>query len=426
VLGIGEGVRRAAGGQAVWWVCPSFQSAAFQSGWRLVEFFASKLPGAQVHLQKRMLILPGGGWLQFKTAEEPDSLRGEAVDLVIVDEAAHISALQTIFELCLRPCLLDRKGGAWFISTPKGHNYFFELFQRGKNDGTTWASFQFPSTANPYLDEAELAEIGHDMPALVRRQEVEAEFVQLAGALFKRDAVRVLETEPAVLNWVRSWDLSFTTKTTSDFTVGGRIGMTTDGTVVVADIVRGRWEWPAAVRTIAETAKTDGVAVPQGIETVGSQVAALQTLLADPLLAGLAFKPITVHTDKVTRALPVVARCEQGKLAVVRASWNQEFLDELSAFPEGKHDDQVDSLSAAMMMLSQSSGWTAALFEEVKQANPHLFRQNNQGELDLDAARAARERTKAPFRVPGPGQHIGAPNLSRTAANLFVPRRWKR
>jgi predicted phage terminase large subunit-like protein len=356
ILGIGESVLRASGGQACWWIAPSFASAAFQAGWRMLEFYASKIPSAHVHLQKRMLTMPGGGWLQFKTAEEVDSLRGESIDFVVIDEAAHLRDLQNLWELCLRPCLLDRKGCAWFISTPKGHNFFCDLFTRGKNDGKTWASFQFPSTANPYLDETELAEIAHDMPALVKRQEIDAEFVQLAGAMFRRDDVRILESEPANVRWVRSWDLAFTTKTTSDYTAGIRVGMMEDGTVVVAAVVHGRFEWPLAVKTIAATAQADGQDVPQGIEVVGAQTGMIQTLLADPLLAGLTFTPIQVHHDKVTRALPVIARCEQGKLAIVRGGWNKIFLDELSAFPESKHDDQVDSLSAAMTMLAQFTG----------------------------------------------------------------------
>lgn len=356
VLGIGECVRRAAGGSHCWWIAPSFSSAAYQSGWRMLEFYASKLPGARLHLQRRSLLMPGGGWLQFKTAEETDSLRGESIDFAVIDEAAHIKELQSLWELCLRSCLLDSKGSAWFISTPRGHNYFHDLFQRGRNGDTGWASFQFPSTANPYLDAQELDEIGRDMPSLVRRQEIEAEFVQLAGAMFKREDVKVLESEPSGVRWVRAWDLAYTTKTTSDYTAGARVGMMADGCIVVADVVRGRWEWPEAVKRIAATAQLDGVAVRQGVEVVGAQVAAIQTLLADPLLAGLSFTEVPVHADKVTRALPAVARAEQGKLAVVRAAWTREFLDELAAFPEARHDDQVDSLSAALGLLSANAG----------------------------------------------------------------------
>jgi len=134
------------------------------------------------------------------------------------------------------------------------------------------------------------------------------------------------------------------------------MGMTTDGTVVIADIVAGQMEWPDAVRCISNTAKLDGIPVRQGIECVSAQVGVLQTLLRDPLLLAHTFTPIEVHRDKLTRALPLVARSEQGKLAIVRGNWNQSFLDELCAFPEGLHDDQVDACSGGMTLLSLPTG----------------------------------------------------------------------
>jgi predicted phage terminase large subunit-like protein len=210
------------------------------------------------------------------------------------------------------------------------------------------------------LDADELADIARDMPALVKRQEIDAEFVQLAGAMFRRDDVRILESEPVGIRWVRSWDLAFTTRTTSDYTAGVKTGMADDGTIIVGNVVHDRFEWPMAVKAIATTAQADGPNVTQGIEVVGAQTGMIQTLMADPLLAQFTFQPIPVHADKTTRALPVVARSEQGKLAIVRAGWNKKFLDELSAFPESAHDDMVDALSASLVMLSQGAGgWSA-------------------------------------------------------------------
>ena len=52
---------------------------------------------------------------------------------------------------------------------------------------------------------------------VVARQEVDAEFVQLAGALFNRDWFKILDRPPQGVQWVRSWDLAFTEKTSSDF-----------------------------------------------------------------------------------------------------------------------------------------------------------------------------------------------------------------
>jgi hypothetical protein len=65
-------------------------------------------------------------------------------------------------------------------------------------------------------------------------------------------------------------------------------------------------------------------------------------------------------------------RCEQGKLAIVRGTWNRDFLDELSAFPEARHDDQVDSMSAGFSMLSSPSGAIT---------DPKLFIYGNQSGL---------------------------------------------
>ena len=61
---------------------------------------------------------------------------------------------------------------------------------------------------------------------------------------------------------------------------------------------------------------------------------------------------IHVDTDKFTRALSWQSRAEAGKVYLVRASWNEEFLDELCSFPDGKHDDQVDAVSLAVQMMS--------------------------------------------------------------------------
>ena len=119
------------------------------------------------------------------------------------------------------------------------------------------------------------------------------------------------------------------------------------------------------MKVIATTALLDGSGVQQGIETVAAQVAALQTLLADPMLANLSFQPITVTQDKTTRSLPLVSRCEQGKLAIVRGGWNKEFLDELAGFPESAHDDMVDAAVAAaghdssMLRSTRGSGSSA-------------------------------------------------------------------
>ncbi len=357
ILGIAAAFRYASRGGKARWIAPSYASDSYQSGWNWAKELAGQIPLVDVHLQRREISFGNfrdGGWLQFKTAEEPDSLRGEGIDFCVFDEAAHIKGLEEMWEQCVRPSLMDRRGDAWFISTPNGFNFFNSLFLRSRGH-EDWSSFQFPTSANPHIAFDEIAELRKSLPSLVARQEIDAEFVQLAGALFKRQNIQVIDTEPPI-NYCRSWDLAFTEKTTSDFTAGAKMGVTQDGTIVIADVVCGQMEWPDAVKTIANTARMDGTAVRQGIEVVSAQVGVLQTLVRDPLLLAHTFTPIEVHRDKLTRALPLVARSEQGKLAIVRGNWNQAFLDELCAFPEGQHDDQVDACSGGMTLLSLPTG----------------------------------------------------------------------
>jgi len=356
VVGIGEGYKRGIHGGKCRWISPSYASDSFQAGWNMAVNLANQIPGVDIHQQRKEFSFRriGGGFLQFRTAEEPDGLRGEGIDFVIFDEAAHIRGLKDIWDLCVRPSLMDRKGSAWFISTPKGHNDFAEFFKRAEID-KDWRSFIFPTCSNPYIEKSEIESMRKGLPSLVARQEIDAEFVQLAGMLFKRELIRFIDEEPQNVRWVRSWDLAFTEKTTSDFTASAKMAVAADGTVIVSDVIHLRADWPAVVRLIKHTAQMDGPTVVQGIEVVGAQVGMLQTLMADPMMVATPFKAIQVTKDKVTRALPLVARAEQGKLVFVRGAWNKSALDEISAFPESEHDDQVDAMSGGLNMLSEPS-----------------------------------------------------------------------
>lgn len=115
---------------------------------------------------------PWGSVLEGKTMENPDSLAGDANDLVIVDEAAIQTNIEDIWTQMLKPTLMDKSGSAIFISTPRGKNTFYKLFLNGQlgskqregkikisydretqvsNDMRDWSSFQKTSYDNPLL-----------------------------------------------------------------------------------------------------------------------------------------------------------------------------------------------------------------------------------------------------------------------------------
>lgn len=115
---------------------------------------------------------PWGSVLEAKSMENPDSLAGEANDLVIIDEAAIDPKLEDIWMQMIQPTLMDKEGSAIFISTPRGKNSFYKLFLYGEtgrkqragklqitynedqgvsNDMREWSSFQRTSYDNPLL-----------------------------------------------------------------------------------------------------------------------------------------------------------------------------------------------------------------------------------------------------------------------------------
>jgi hypothetical protein len=143
-----------------------------------------------------MLELPGGGEVQVRSADDPDSLRGEGLDLAVLDECAFMK--QAAWEEALRPALSDRQGEAVFISTPKGRNWFWRLWQRGIANEQGHEAWQLPTGDNPYIPEGEIEAARLSLPELIFEQEYLAIFLENEGAVFRniRECMHAGHTEP--------------------------------------------------------------------------------------------------------------------------------------------------------------------------------------------------------------------------------------
>lgn len=126
----------------------------------------------------------GGGLseVRARSADNSDSLLGEGLDWLIVDEAARLRG--SIWENHLSQRLIDRRGWALLLSTPRGKGWFYELFRRGQEQRDPhYESWCFPSWTNPYLVreviELERGRLGDK----TFRQEYGAEFI---GSGFER------------------------------------------------------------------------------------------------------------------------------------------------------------------------------------------------------------------------------------------------
>jgi len=171
----------------------------------------------------------------------------------------------------------------------------------------------------------------------------------LEGALFKPDAITVIEAEPAdVGRWVRAWDLGATAQ--GDPTVGVRMGAW-GARRVVADVVRLAGSPDQVERAILAAASRDGAGCEIHLPQDPGQAGKAQIQYLTSKLAGYNVKSSPETGSKVTRAEPYASQVNVGNVALVRAPWNRAYVEELRTFPNGAHDDQVDASSRAFAAL---------------------------------------------------------------------------
>jgi hypothetical protein len=114
-----------------------------------------------------------GRRIQLYGSDNPDSLRGQYFDFVILDEIGDQNP--KIWTDIIRPALADRMGKCLFIGTPKGHNHFKELRDRAeKEDG--WGLLEFKASETGVVDDTELKAAKNEMGEDKYRQEFECSF----------------------------------------------------------------------------------------------------------------------------------------------------------------------------------------------------------------------------------------------------------
>ncbi|NTB01630.1 phage terminase large subunit [Agrobacterium tumefaciens] len=172
------------------------------------------------------------------------------------------------------------------------------------------------------------------------------------GGMFKRSFFSIVKAIPAGTRFIRGWDLAATEDGDGARTAGVKIGRMPDGKFIIAHCVADRLS-PAGVRTlIKNTAEQDGrecsVSMPKDPGQAGKDQA--QQLVS--MLAGYKARATPESGDKVTRAEPLAAQCEAGNVVLLSGAWNDDFLDEVEVFPNGKLKDIVDASSRAFNELA--------------------------------------------------------------------------
>lgn len=159
-------------------------------------------------------------------------------------------------------------------------------------------------------------------------------------------------SEFPAIRYDRIWDLAHSEKQTQkadpDYTSGTLVGFRNVAGVVevwIKDVVRLRASAPERDTVIYSTMEKDGGAVQIGIEI--SLDARDTVLIMQKATKGRRrIIPIKTTGDKVTRMSYLEPAFEAGNVHILRADWNSDWIKEAREFPSGKHDDQMDNLSA--------------------------------------------------------------------------------
>jgi hypothetical protein len=194
-------------GRLAWYVAPTYKQAK-RVAWKPLKLMTRPywaLPPNETDLR---IELQGGGTICLRGADNYDSLRGDGLDFMVLDEYASIA--REAWPEVLRPALADKQGRALFIGTPRGHDHFYDLYQAVQNQ-KHWATFQFTTEQGGNVSRQELESATHDLDERTYRQEFQADFENLSVGLVyyafdRTENVKPLEYHPQLPVF---WTLDF-------------------------------------------------------------------------------------------------------------------------------------------------------------------------------------------------------------------------
>ena len=170
-------------GKPTFYFAPNFPMLS--EVWRNLQYRLAPVTKQKSQSEHRLELVTGGV-VRCWSLDNIDSVRGQKCAHAVIDEACLIPKLQEAWENSIRPTLTDFKGSADFLSTPKGMDYFWQLYTRGQSeDHPDWKSWQFPTTSNPYIDPSEVEAARLELPERVFRQEYLAEFLEDGAGVFR-------------------------------------------------------------------------------------------------------------------------------------------------------------------------------------------------------------------------------------------------
>ena len=176
------------------YLSPSYRQSK-SIAWDYLKQFAAPIPKVKFHETELRADLPNGARLMLLGAENAESLRGIYLDGCIIDETGSVG--ETVFPEVIRPALSDRndKSGktfCYFFGTPRGHNYFYDLFELA-NQSEEWHTAVYKASETEIVAEEELQAAQTMMTGDQYEQEFECSWVaNIPGSIYGKDLEKAL------------------------------------------------------------------------------------------------------------------------------------------------------------------------------------------------------------------------------------------
>lgn len=316
----------------------------------------------------------GGTRIRLLGMDDPDAARGMKLRFAVLDEYADMPP--RVWPEIIRPALMDVKGGALFIGTPKGRNHFYELIERAladleeEGENSQWAVFNYSSNDNTLLDPDELRGMVKEYTngsEDLYEQEIAAKFIASSGQLFDQDDFKIIDRMPeTTMDAFLAVDLAgFASdpdrkneKRRLDDTAIAIVKVDLQGRWYVAQIQHGQWDVRETAYRIVKAAKDHQIPII-GIEK-GALMNAVEPYMREYMARynrWFEIKPLTHGNqkkyDRVQWALQ--GRAKKGDIYLLKGDWNSKFIDQAVSFPSRYvHDDLVDALAYIDQMVPET------------------------------------------------------------------------
>lgn len=166
------------------YVAPQFNQAK-DVAWMYVTRLTADIPGVELNQSELRADFPNGARVRLYGADNPDRLRGLYLDGVILDEFADMRP--SVWGEIIRPMLMDRKGWAAFIGTPKGRNAFFQVYDRAIKD-PDWLALLLKASESKLISDDEIEAARKELTPEQFEQELECSFeAAIMGAYWGKE-----------------------------------------------------------------------------------------------------------------------------------------------------------------------------------------------------------------------------------------------